>query len=52
MKKFYEHLSGLSKKEKKNRIHSIEEQEKEKEKEREQKDGGKQKSKARKIQEN
>ena len=29
MKKFYEHLSGLSKKEKENRIHSIEEQEKE-----------------------
>lgn len=54
MKKFYEHLSGLSKKEKKNRIHSIEEQEKEKEKGKEteeEEDNGTQKSKAGKIQE-
>jgi len=42
MKKFYEHLSGLSKKEKENRIHSIEEQEKEIE---EDDDDDKQKSK-------
>ena len=33
MKKFYEHLSGLSKQEKQNRIHSIEEEEEEMEEE-------------------